>query len=442
MTIETSFGELRHGLTLLGNLSAPRSAKGITGFDPMSGLTGYPVTSSGRPTSGQGGIASIKACSDLITSNLAIAEKYVVEIGDDGIVQPLPDHDVTKLFRNPSKMYNRFAWQMMMVGNLLQHGNAYAFIRRSGVDHRTPVELIPAGASNIQRRNGRTIYWLQVPAPNYLGIGYQTFEVPDSEVLHICALNPSYATGLSPSPMSFAFQTATLYMESVDRMLSIVSQSGYPHYLKLPEGIAFGDVVKWFKEFKENFLDEGILGNFAPLYGGAEMQSVGFANVDVGILELLRFEIAEISRVFGVPQSLIGHHEKGSSVRNANIVTADFTALKKRALLPYAESFIAEIEKKLVKPAAIREGRRLETSGRNLGFQYDFKRVDEASEMEQVMVAKNALQSGALTPNETRKRYWGLGPIEGGDTLPLTTGAGAGPGQNPPRPAPEGSVIQ
>ena len=438
MKIETSFGELSHGLTLLGDLS-PQSAKGISGYDPTSGLTGYPVTSTGRPATGQGGIASIKACSDLISSNLALAEKYVVEIGDDGIVQPLPDHDVTRLFRNPSKQYNRFAWQLMMVGNLLMHGNAYAHIRRSGVDRRTPVELIPAGATNIQRRNGQTIYWLQVPSKDYLGVSYQTFEVPSTEVLHVCALNPSYATGLSPSPMSFAFQTASLYMESVERMLSIVKQSGYPHYLKLPDGIEFDAVVKWFGEFKQNFLDEGVLGNFAPLYGGSEMQSVGFANVDVGILEMLRFEIAEICRVFGVPQSLIGHHEKGSSVRNANIVTADFTALKKRALLPYAQSFISEIETKLVKPAAIREGRRMgQMAPRNLSFMYDWKRVDEASEMEQVMVAKNALQSGALTPNETRKRYFGLAPKDGGDDLPGTAGAAI---PKPPRPAPQNKVV-
>lgn len=446
MKIETSFGELSHSLTLLGSLAPPKAAKGIAGYDPVSGLIGYPVDTQGNATNGQGGLAAVKSCGDLITTNLAIAEKYVVEMDDRGVMRPLPDHDVTVLFGNPSKMYNRFAWELMMYWNVLQHGNAYAHIRRSGRDKRTPVELIPAGATRVERRNGITRYWLSVPAKNYLGIGYETIEVPSSEVLHICALNPSYATGLSPSPMSYAFKTASLYMEAVDRMLDLVKQGGYPHYLKLPEGVPFTDVVTWFQEFKANFLDKGVLGNFAPLYGGAEMQTAGFSNVDTGILEMLRFEIAEVARVFGVPQSLIGHHEKGSSVRNANIVTADFTALKKRALLPYAESFIAEIDRKLVRPAAKREYARTGEM-RNLSFRYDFKRVDEASEMEQVMVAKNMLQSGAATPNEVRTRYFGLEPLDGGDELPLTTGAGR---QGPPppkqdkagKPAKEESTVQ
>ena len=171
------------------------------------------------------------------------------------------------------------------------------------------------------------------------------------------------------------------------------------------------------------------------------MQNVGFANVDAGILELLRFEIAEVCRVYGTPQSLIGHHEKGSSIRNANIVTADFVSLKKRALLPYAESWIAEIDRKLVRPAARRESLRTGQL-RDLSFKYDFRKLDEASEMENVMVAKNALQSGAVTPNETRKRYFGLAPLEGGDDLPLTTGGGpASPSATSPEDGEIGVVL-
>ena len=154
---------------------------------------------------------------------------------------------------------------------------------------------------------------------------------------------------------------------------------------------------------------------------GSTLVSPGFNNVDPNIIELLRFEIAEIARVYGVPQSLIGHHEKGSSIRNANIVTADFNSLKKKALIPYSRSIISEVQKKLVIPAMRLEQSRFGVK-KELSFEFDFRINDESSEMETTMVLKNMAQSGVYTINELRKRE-GYPPLPDGDRLPGITGA-------------------
>ena len=177
-----------------------------------------------------------------------------------------------------------------------------------------------------------------------------------------------------------------------------MKQGGYPNYLQLPPGTKFKDVAVWFKQFKGVFVDNGPIGNIAPSYPAATIAKVGFNNVDIGILDLFRFEVAEISRIYGVPQSLIGHHEKGSSVRNANIVTADFVSLKKKALLPYSESFRAEFERKILTPL------RRENSTVNLHLEFDFRRTDEASEEEKTNISKNKAQSGIFTL--TRFAQW------------------------------------
>ena len=124
-------------------------------------------------------------------------------------------------------------------------------------------------------------------------------------------------------------------------------------------------------------------------------------------------KLLRLARIFGVPQSLIGHHEKGSSFRNANIVTADFTLhLRKKALLPYSESFIAEIEKKMIRPMEIRKARKGQTEPENLFFIYDFSRTEEAAEMEKVMILKNMAQSGVYTIQMRVRKKEGLPPIE------------------------------
>ena len=428
MKIEASIGELSHGLTLLGSL-APQAREPMMPPHGSVGEIAEVVNTRGQTVSGTAGIAAIKACIDLAATGLALADKYVVEVDDDGFETALPDHPVSRLMRNPSRFFNQYTHDLAATNNLLRSGNAYMRIDRSGRDNVTPVRLTLAGCQRIQRRNGRRIYWLQTPSPDYLGQAFQTQPIDERSVIHVTALNPSWDTGVSPSPLAFAWRTASLYQEGLDRLLAMVRQGGYPHYLKVPPGTELTDVLAWFKDWKEFFLDKGVLGNFAPLYAGGEMQSAGWANVDPGLLDMFRFQIAEICRVIPTPQSLIGHHEKGSSVRNANIVMADFLALKKRSLLPLAASYIAEYERKLLQPSIEREFRRTGRI-RRLRLRYDFQQWDEAGEAEKTKIVKDEMQSGVFTANEIRRRRYRMRPAEGGDTLPDP--AGAGPGRKGP----------
>ena len=372
---------------------------------------------------GQVGISAVKACVDLIASNLLLADKVVARKTPEGVEERLYDHDVSLLMKNPSKMMNRFQFEMLMVNNLLFNGNAYAKIRRV---NNTAVELIPANLVNTELREGRVLYNLEVLSKKGPIFGGFVNEKADQRnVLHISGLNPHHLWAVSYSPMHYAFRTATIYGMSLERIKTLMEQGGISRFMETEEGVDQDQLFAFVKRFTEEYKGKESKVDFAPIFPGGKMVQVPFANVDPGILDLLRFEVAEIARIFGAPQSLIGHHEKGSSMRNANIVTADFTSLKKKALLPYSESFISEIERKLLYPALISEKEKTGVR-RDLHFIYDFTKTEEASEMEKVMILKNRAQSGVYTINEIR-RMQGLPPIEGGDVLPGVTGA---PSQN------------
>ena len=389
-----------------------------SGYDPSSS-PGYVIGKDGKPVGDTGvGIPAVKGCIDLISTNIALAEKRIYSITTDGEKKEKPNHPLNTLIKNPSKRYNRFQWELIIWNMVLLHGNAYVLIKRSQRDGQTPVELVPCALSRLERLNGRLRYWLNEPATNFIGLQANTVEVDERDVLHVTALNPNYLTGSSRSPMSFAFNTADLYFRGVTHLNDLLKQGGYPNYLQLPIGTKMKDVTAWWETFKEFFLDNGPIGNIAPTYPGSTLSKVGFSNVDLGILDLFRFDVAEISRIYGVPQSLIGHHEKGSSVRNANIVTADFTSLKKKALLPYSQSFISEFDRKLIKPL-----RRENSTAQTLVLEFDFRKTDEASEEEKTNISKNKAQSGIFTANEIRRMDWNLPPVEGGDELLQTTGS-------------------
>ena len=107
---------------------------------------------------GQCGIGAVKACWDLISTHIAMADKYVVRVEEDGTYEILWDHDLTRLFKNPSKTMNAFQFETLMINMMLGKGNSYAIIRRSSRDKFTPIELIPADFADVYRKNGKIYY--------------------------------------------------------------------------------------------------------------------------------------------------------------------------------------------------------------------------------------------------------------------------------------------
>ena len=278
-----------------GGIQLKEDGKNVDSFKGTSGVyAGF--------RDGQCGIAAVKACVDLISTNLMMAKKVVVRYNEQGVEERLYDHEISKLFRNPNKSMNRFQFEMLLVNNLLFSGNAYAYIRRSSTDKMTPVELIPATSQSVIRKKGRLIYNLNLLQENTMalnaniGIG-STFnkDVDSRDVLHISALNPHDLWAQSYSPMRYAFNTATIYGISLDRMKQLLEQSSTTKFMEVPPNELNEDVLTWMKNSANALKGREHLLDFAPLYKGAKMVNVPFNNVDEGILELLRFEVAEIS---------------------------------------------------------------------------------------------------------------------------------------------------
>ena len=279
---------------------------------------------------GECGIAAVKGCKDLISNNLFLAKKIVVRLNESGFEERLYDHEVTLLWKNPSKRMNRVQFESLAVNNLLNEGNFYGKIRRVGI---YPVEIIPATCGGVWRDKKKGLIYNLQYLTNYGGYvdNVVSENVPARDVLHVSALNPHDLWAESYPPMYYAYKSATIYGMSLDRISELLKQGGGNKYLETQLGFDAKKMENWVNEYENKFKGKQIVMELMPIVPGGTINAVPFANVDPGIVELLRFEVAEISRIFGVPQGLIGHHEKGSSERNANIVTADFTLLKKKS---------------------------------------------------------------------------------------------------------------
>ena len=166
------FDRVRNAIRALGT-----DPKSIPGYDPSS-APGYVVDEKGQRVSNNGvGIPSVKGAIDLISTNIALSDKRIYSVDEKGIKKYKPSHNATKLLKNPSQTFNEFQWQMVVWNNILFHGNAFLWIRRSQRDQTTPVELVPCGLSQLQRINGRRRYWLNVPATNFIGLEAETKEL-------------------------------------------------------------------------------------------------------------------------------------------------------------------------------------------------------------------------------------------------------------------------
>jgi HK97 family phage portal protein len=189
--------------------------------------------------------------------------------------------------------------------------------------------------------------------------------------------------------------------------------------LKLPPTVGKEKAEELISAFVTRHAGPKAAGNILALYGGMEFEDPAPLNLlDQQFLELRRFSVVEIARVFKVSPVLIGDLERAVFKNTAELAQQFLTY----TLLPWIEIWIGALTRSLLTPAE-----------RNTHFiefiVEDLLRADIAARFK---AFKEATGSSWQTPNETR-RLEQLPPIEGGDELVRQagqTGASDGDGDD------------
>lgn len=294
-----------------------------------------------------------------------------------------------------------FEFKLFLQTALCLHGNAYAYINR--VDGRI-AELIPLPSSSVTVEIDTATLepFYRVTAADGSQRVYDR-----TEIFHLRTLGTTPHVGLSPIMQAKEAIGLALVMEEYGARLfgSGARPSGVFKYAK-----ALGpEALRRLKDsFNAAHSGGANAGKTLILEDGMDFQPLQFNSVDLQFLELRRYQLAEIARVFRIPLHLLQELER-TTHNNAEHMGQQFLSL---TLLPWLKCWEGAIRRSLLTPEE-----RNEYYAEFLTD--DLARADLAARFD---AYAKAVTNGLLSPNEVRAAE-NRPPYAGGDQfrLPMNT---------------------
>lgn len=174
-------------------------------------------------------------------------------------------------------------------------------------------------------------------------------------------------------------------------------------------------IEAWLERYKERgggFEEAGVPLVFET---GSEVKQLKSSDRDSQTVEIARFLIGEISRIYGVPLYVLqSDMQSGAGSRaSRNEVSEQFNHFIAGPFSLVCATFADELNLKLLGP------------GRQVDLIFDLELLALGSLETRANVANTLVQrTGVWTPDYARERLFGLGPVEGGDMLRVPTGGG------------------
>ncbi len=375
---------------------------GPRGDEPPSRVFVNPHTAMGVPAA--------NACVSILAGTLARLPYQVTTRGP--IFEPFAAHPAAALLENPSQTIDPLLFWESMGRALHTHGNSFAWIRRTGTG--VPFELEPADCASIQRREGRLVYTLSLAGDGFLGAA-ETVTAGAEDVLHLAGSGYDWRTGLSPSPIAHAARNALgMWLSATEHHASTMARGAHTPLMFETDPIVKPEQAEEIREKLEKKVSGFQRAGLSPvLPPGVKPSKTGFSSVDLQLIELLKFSIQDIARVWMVPLFLLQHFEKSSGGWTNSNLTEQWTNFVRFSLNTHIARYTSEFDVKLLRPAERRRYRtHIDTGPLVMGS------LKDIAETMEVLTAKAAI----WTPEEARA-YTGRGPVPEGQNLRQPTGA-------------------
>ena len=358
-------------------------------------------------------VPAANTCVSILAGTLARLPYEVTTRGR--IAEPVAEHPVAALLEQPSRAIDPLLFWESMGRELHTHGNAFALIRRTaGGD---PLWLELADCASIERREGRLLYTLSLAGDGVMMGAAETVRVGSEDVLHLAGAGYDWRTGLAPSPITFHARNALgMWLSATEHHASSMARGAHtPLMFKTDPVYVRPEKIKEVREeVEERYAGFMRAGKTPVLIPGIDPVKTGFSSVDMQLVELLKFSIEDIARVWMVPLFLLQHfNEKGTGGwTNSNLVEQAH-AFEKYCLRTHIERYTSEFDVKLLRPSERQRYRtRIDTTPLVMGS------LKEIAQTLEILVAKAAV----WTPEEGRE-ITGRGPVPDGQSLRQPTGA-------------------
>jgi HK97 family phage portal protein len=222
--------------------------------------------------------------------------------------------------------------------------------------------------------------------------------LPRSDVWHLRGLSSDGLMGMSP--IELARESLGMALAAQDYGARFFANDAKPTggWIEFPGSFKDSEAKKVFRESYQAAQSGANRGKVLVLENGMKFHEVGVTNKDAQFLELRKFQITDIARIFRVPPHMIADLDR-ATFSNIEQQSLEFVM---HTMTPWAERWEASI------------GSELLLDGDDLEVEFDFTNLMRGDAASRSAYYQSGIQNGWLTRNEARVAE-NLNPLEGLD---------------------------
>jgi HK97 family phage portal protein len=341
---------------------------------------------------------AVYACTRLITTDVGKLGLRLVEQDADGIWTPTESPAFSPVLREPNRYQtiNKFIEQWVL--SLLQRGNAYILKVSDGRGVTVAMHVLDPTRVKVLVAPDSSVYY-ELKRDDLSHLNREVVTVPESAIIHDRLISPHHPLiGLSPL-YACAYSILTGMAIQGNSAQFFETRSTPNAILTAPIGISDEQA----SAIKANWVAMAP-GDIAVLSGDLKYQPLSQSAVESDLIKQLQMTAEQVCSAFGVPPYLV---DIGPPPPYAN-----FEPLLLKYHSQVIQSLTTNIEKALDKGLGLNE----KVGGRQYGTEFDIDDLIWMDTATRVTSAQTSIASGGMSPDEARKKYFGLGPVAGGNT--------------------------
>jgi HK97 family phage portal protein len=340
--------------------------------------------------------SAVFSCVTLIAADIAKLSLRLVEQDENGIWTPTESAAFSPVLRKPNRYQNRIKFVEHWVVSKLIHGNAYILKQR---DNRGVVSamyvLDPTRVTVLVADDGSVYY--QLAQDNLSGLP-TSITVPASEIIHdiMVAL---YHPLVGVSPITACGLAALQGLKIQQNSSKFFSNGSNPGGVLTAPGAIKQETADRLKAYWDaNYTGDNV-GKVAVLGDGLKYEAMAVNAVDAQLIEQLKWTGETVCTAYHVPAYMVGI---GPPPPYANIE-------------PLLQQYYSQCIQSLLNSLELCLDEGLELP-KPYGTEFDIDDLIWMDTATRTKAAGDSIGAGALSPNEARKKYHGVGPVDGGDS--------------------------
>ena len=353
--------------------------------------------------------APVFSCVTLIAADIGKLTLELVEKNDDDMWEETSSPAFSPVLRKPNRYQTTVKFVEQWITSKLLWGNAYVLKERDArgvvvamyvLDPLRVTPLVaPDGAIYYELRHDN----LSGSLADLVDVPSDRVTVPASEIIHdrmVCLFHP--LVGMSPI---YACATAAMQGLAIQNASTAFFTNGSRPggVLTAPAGMTKEQVAQ-IKTDWQTFNGPGNAGRIAVLTADLKYTSLTMNATDAQLIEQLKWSAETVCSAYHVPPFMVGVGEIPRGVQLEDMLQM-YHSQCIQSLLTNFESVLDE-----------GLGLLMPIDGTQYGTAFDIDDLIWMNTANKTKAAADAIGAGAMSPDEARERYFGLGPVEGGDT--------------------------